>query len=142
MKTLFSVVLAVLAFAGCEKKDNPASDVNRYSIPNKPSNVRLEVDSLDNNVYAVWQDNSDNEDGFKVILNWTYHQAGDDEWSDGSFQGITPENASSSNGWVECTLDSFRVWADSFSVDASIAAFNLSGDTIFVEAAHQLVLWR
>jgi len=136
MKLLFSVVLALLAFAGCEKKDNPASDVNRYSIPNKPTNVRLVADWTDSTVYVTWQDNSDNENGFAVQLTLDILQDGGGHLIHRT-QGNSPENATSSRGWYERHIEPFM---GSMYLHPGVAAYNLSGDTTFVYATDTLVI--
>jgi len=79
MKLEYLLLTAILLIAGCtleHEHDNLVQPVepNRYSIPLRPSN--LEVEFLDdNNVHISWQDNSDNEDGFRLeesysVPNW------------------------------------------------------------------------
>ena len=87
MKIAF--IMIALLLAGCDKEEstNPA-EPNRYSIPNKPSLVRIVRDIDTHNVVLYWRDNSDNEDGFKAghtQYSYTY-------WT-------LPENATSSEGY-------------------------------------------
>jgi hypothetical protein len=88
--------LILILLSACEIKEDKIefpTEPNRYSVPNPPSNLVVVPDSTGLFATLQWQDNSDNEDGFRFGFYDTNDSPRYDSYS------TTPENAISSAGW-------------------------------------------
>jgi len=124
---IFTIMMTSSFLVACQKDPiAPKPEPNYYSIPNPPSGLWIDLSEDSSYVVFHWQDNSDNEDGFRANY-WIHYDDGFGHWSNYPYTLVTSENATFSQ---EVDVSLYKApYGKPISLWVYLKAFNRGGES-------------